>query len=73
MAQRTITISESVAKVLDDLKGEGESISDVILKLSKKADLLEYVELTEFPDELADKIEQVYDDREKIFGREVKV
>jgi len=29
MAQRTITISESAAKALDDLKVEGESISDV--------------------------------------------
>jgi len=73
MAQRTITISESAAKALDGLKGEGESISDVILKLTKKADLLEYVELTEFPDELADEIEKVYNDREKIFGREIKV
>ena len=34
MAQMTITISESAANVLDDLKGEGESISDVILKLT---------------------------------------
>ncbi len=73
MAQRTITISESAARALDDLKGEGESISDVILKLTKKADLLEYVELTEFPDELADEIEKVYNDREKIFGRETKI
>lgn len=73
MAQRTITISESAAKALDDLRREGESISDVIRKLTKKADLLGYIELTEFPDELADGIEKVYNDREKIFGREIKV
>lgn len=73
MAQKTITISESAAKALDDLKREGESINDVILKLTKKADLLEYVELTEFHEELADKIEKVYNDREKILGREIKI
>ena len=63
MAQRTITISERAVKALDDLKMEGEGISDVILRLAEKADLLEYVESTEFSEELADKIEQVYDDR----------
>ena len=63
MAQRTITISESAAKALDDLKREGESISDVILKLTKKADLLEYVKSAEFSEELVDKIEEVYNDR----------
>ena len=72
MAHKSITISENSFKALEKLKGEGESINDVILRLTKRLDLVEYVESTDFPEELADKIEEVYNKRGRISGREVK-
>lgn len=72
MAHKTITISESTYKALEKLKGDKESINDVIVRLTKRLDLVEYVESTEFPEELADKIEEVYNERRRIPGREVK-
>ena len=72
MAHKSITLSETTYNVLEKLRGEKESINDVIVRLTKKLDLVEYVESTDFPEELADKIEDVYKERAKISGREVK-
>nr|CBH37151.1 hypothetical protein BSM_06280 [uncultured archaeon] len=72
MAHKSITLSETTYKVLEKLRGEKESINDVIVRLTKRLDLVEYVESTDFPEELADKIEDVYNERGKISGREVK-
>ena len=63
MTDTTITISENVYKALEKLKGESESINNVILRLTKRFDLIEYIESTDFPDELADTIEAVYSKR----------
>ncbi|NOR79112.1 MAG: hypothetical protein GQ523_12055 [Methanophagales archaeon] len=72
MAHKSITLSETTYNVLEKLRGEKESINDVIVRLTKRLDLVEYVESTDFPEELADKIEDVYNERGKISGREVK-
>jgi predicted CopG family antitoxin len=72
MAHRSITLSETTYNVLEKLRGKKESINDVIVRLTKRLDLVEYVESTDFPEELADKIEEVYNERGKISGREVK-
>ncbi|MCW7070787.1 MAG: antitoxin VapB family protein [Methanophagales archaeon] len=63
MAHTTLTISENAYKALSKLKGEGESINEVTERLTKRLDLAEFVELTDFPEELADKIEEVYKGR----------
>ena len=72
MSHKSITLSETNYNVLEKLRGEKESINDVIVRLTKRLDLVEYVESTDFPEELADKIEDVYNERGKISGREVK-
>jgi predicted CopG family antitoxin len=72
MAHKSITLSETTYNVLEKLRGKKESINDVIVRLTKRLDLVEYVESTDFPEELADKIEEVYNERGKIYGREVK-
>ena len=51
------------------MKREGEGVSDVILRLAGKADLVRPVESTEFSDEFADKIEEVYNDRREYTRR----
>jgi len=71
MTDTTITISENAYKALEKLKGESESINNVILRLTKRFDLIEYIESTDFPEELADNIEAVYNERGRISGREV--
>jgi len=71
MTDTTITISENAYKALEKLKGESESINTVILRLTKRFDLIEYIESTDFPEELADNIEAVYNERGRISGREV--
>jgi len=71
MTDTTITISENAYKALEKLKGESESINTVILRLTKRFDLIEYIESTDFPEELADNIEAVYSKRGRISGREV--
>ena len=63
MAHKSITLSETTYNVLEKLRGENESINDVIERLTKRMDLAEYVESTDFPEELADKIEEVYNKR----------
>ena len=73
MAHKTLTISEEAYNALKRLKKEGESFSDVILRITRSASLLEYVESTEFLQELADKIEEVYKARESVRGRAVEL
>jgi predicted CopG family antitoxin len=63
MTATTIKISENAYKALEKLKGESESINNVILRLTKRFDLIEYIESTDFPEELADNIEAVYSKR----------
>ncbi|MEA1999995.1 MAG: antitoxin VapB family protein [Euryarchaeota archaeon] len=55
MAHKSITLSETTYNVLEKLRGEKESINEVIVRLTKRLDLVEYVESTDFPEELADK------------------
>ena len=72
MAHTTLAISENAYKALSKLKGEGESINEVTERLTKRVDLAEFVELTDFPEELADKIEEVSDKIEEVYkGRNI--
>ena len=71
MAHKAIILPENTYKALEKLKGEDESINDVIVRLAKRLDLFEYVESTDFPEELADKIEEVYNNR--ISGLEIEI
>jgi len=73
MAHKTLTISEEAYNALKRLKREVESFSDVILRITRGASLLEYIESTEFSQELADKIEEVYKARELVKSRAVKL
>ncbi|WP_290598268.1 MULTISPECIES: antitoxin VapB family protein [unclassified Archaeoglobus] len=73
MAHKTLTISEEAYNALKKLKKRGESFSDVILRITKSVSLLEYVESAEFPQELADNIEEVYREREMVKSRAVEL
>jgi|Deesub1362B_J571_1020462.scaffolds.fasta_scaffold01251_11 predicted CopG family antitoxin len=73
MAHKTLTISEEAYNALKKLKGKGESFSDVILKITRKVNLLEYVESTDFSDDLTGKIEEAYKSREFIKRRDFKM
>jgi predicted CopG family antitoxin len=73
MAHKTLTISEKAYRALKRLKREGESFSDVILRITRRTDLVEFIESTEFLPELADKIEEVYKARETIKGRNFRL
>ncbi len=73
MAHKTLTISEEAYNALKKLKREGESFSDVILRLTKSHGLLEYVLSTEFSNDLAESIEEVYKSRKKIESRRVEL
>jgi len=64
MGHKTLTISEEAYNALKKLKKGGESFSDVILRITKGASLLEYIESTEFSEDLAESIEEVYKSRE---------
>ncbi|MBO8182457.1 MAG: antitoxin VapB family protein [Archaeoglobus sp.] len=69
MAHKTLTISEEAYNALRKLKGKGESFSDVIIRITKKASLLEYIESTDFPEDLVEKVEGVYESRESVRRR----
>lgn len=73
MAHKTLTISEEAYNALKRLKRDGESFSDVILRITRSASLLEYIESTEFSQELTDKIEEVYKARGFVKDRVVKL
>ena len=73
MSHKTITISEAAYKSLARLKKERESFSNVILRVTKKGTLLEYVKSAEPPEDLPAKVEDAYLSREKIRGREVEL
>jgi predicted CopG family antitoxin len=73
MAHKTLTISEKAYNALKRVKREGESFSDTILRITKNVSLLEYVKSTEFSQELADKVEEVYKQREFIKSRRVEL
>lgn len=73
MTHKTITVSEKTYKALERLKGKDENINDVISRFTNRMNLLEYIEATDFSEELVDKLEEVYTERRKIAGREVKI
>jgi len=73
MAHKTLTISEKAYSALKRVKREGESFSDTILRITKNVSLLEYVKSTEFPQELADNVEEIYRQREFIKSRRVEL
>ena len=72
MGHKTLTISEEAYNALKKLKREGELFSDVILRITRSFSLLEYIESTEFPQDLADSVEDVYKSREKVKSRSIK-
>ena len=73
MAHKTLTTSEEAYNALKKLKREDESFSDVILRITRSASLLDYIESTEFSQELANRIEEVYKARELVRSRIVKL
>lgn len=73
MVHKTITISEKTHKTLEKLKGTDESINTVVSRLTDRLNLLEYIRETVFSEELADKIEELYNERKKMTGREVTI
>jgi len=73
MVHKAIAISEKTYKALEKLKGKDESINDVVLRLADRMNLLEYIRATNFSEELADKIEELYNERRKMAGREVTI
>jgi len=73
MVNKTIAISEKTYKALEKLKGKDESINDVVSRLADRMNLLEYIRATNFSEELADKIEEFYNERRKMSGREVNI
>lgn len=73
MVHKAIAISEKTDKALEKLKGKDESINDVVSRLADRMNLLEYIRATNFSEELADKIEELYNERRKMTGREVNI
>lgn len=73
MTYKTIEVSEEAYRVLNSLKKENETFTDVILRISKKnrsiAQLLEWLNQEKDFDDLADSIEQVYNERNKVILR----
>ena len=70
MAHKTITISEEAYNLLKDNKRGNESFTEVIKRLlttkRKKEDLVKWLSSKEDLSELADSIETIYDERNKI-------
>jgi predicted CopG family antitoxin len=74
MVHKTIAISEKIHKALEKLQGKDESINGVVSRLTGRMSLLEYVRATDyFSEELADKIEELYNERRQMSGREVNL
>ncbi|MHA2247413.1 MAG: antitoxin VapB family protein [Candidatus Hodarchaeales archaeon] len=67
MAHKTITISEEAYKALDRIKKEKESFTDVILRIAgiktKKKQLVAWLESSKTNEDLAQAIENVYNNR----------
>ncbi len=67
MAHKTITISEEAYKALARIKNEKESFTDVILRIAgkktKKKLLVEWLESSKTNEDLAQAIENVYNNR----------
>ncbi len=67
MAHKTITISEEAYKALARIKNEKESFTEVILRItrikSKKKELVDWLESSETNEDLAQAIENVYNNR----------
>lgn len=72
MAHKTLTISEEAYDALARVKGKDESFTKVILRLTRKktaGNLLDYVKSFAPDHELADRLEEVLKERQKIqFG-----
>ena len=69
MAHKTLTISEEAYDALARLKAQNESFTEVILRLAKKRasrSLLDYLRSMPKDDELADLLESVLDERERV-------
>ena len=69
MAHKTLTISEEAYNALARLKTKDESFTKVILRLAQKkskGSLLEYVRSIAPDNELADRLEEVLVERQKI-------
>lgn len=73
MGHKTLTVSEDAYNALKKQKRNNESFSEVILRITSKSSLLEYLKSTEFPEELSKRIEEVHDSREYIKGRKVNI
>jgi predicted CopG family antitoxin len=72
MSHKKIMVSEEAYKSLARLKKERESFSNVILRITKKGTLLEYIKSAEPSEDLSEKVEDAYLSRENIRGREVE-
>ncbi len=74
MAHKTLTISEKAYNRLSKEKNERESFTDVIIRITtKKKSLLEVFERFGPSKDLADSVEKVYKNRNKIRVRDVKL
>ncbi len=69
MAHKTLTISEEAYNALARLKSKDESFTKVILRLAQKRNkgsLLDYIRSIAPDNELADRLEEVLEERQKI-------
>ncbi|MFP3910155.1 MAG: antitoxin VapB family protein [Archaeoglobaceae archaeon] len=73
MGHKTLTVSEDAYNALRKQKRKNESFSEVILRITSKSSLLDYLRSTEFPEDLSNGIEEVYGSREHIKGRKVNI
>ncbi len=69
LAHKTLTVSEEAYNALARLKSKDESFTKVILRLAQKRNkgsLLEYIRSIAPDNELADRLEEVLEERQKI-------
>jgi predicted CopG family antitoxin len=69
MGHKTLTISEEAYEALAGMKKERESFTEAILRLTSKVErgtLLDYIKTLEPDEELAETLEGVVAEREKI-------